>query len=102
MSQLLNKEKVNKKKHVRKFDVKSLRHKNYRRQLSDLTYLLDGFSEYDYNTNGDNGNSNYNDNNSIIIIIVMMMIVTMAILKIKARIFIMVIYIFVVVKNSLV
>ena len=41
-----------------------LRHKNCRRQLSDLTYGPRRFNECNTNTNGDNSNSNYNVNNN--------------------------------------
>ena len=41
-----------------------MQHKNFRGQLSDLTYLPCGFNEWDNVTNGDNSDSNYNENNN--------------------------------------
>ena len=42
----------------------AMRNKNYRKQLSDLTYPPSGFNYYHNNTNSDNGSSNYKDNNN--------------------------------------
>ena len=39
-----------------------MRHKNCRRQLSDVTYPPCGFKKCDNNINGDNSNSNSNSN----------------------------------------